>query len=240
MGKCALVFAGGAFSKKTLQWVSAEAKQSEVWCADSGVEHAIRCGLWPKVIVGDCDSVSQNALDDAMAHGAQLIKHPADKNASDLELTLKELADENYSEVTLLAASGGRTDHTLFNWMLILQQDWPYRFTVVDETISAYLVHADVSFDATLPSGATLSLLSRESVAGVTTTGMKYPLSDARLMGGSTLGLSNEVVSETANHVAQDVTSVGDEPARVAMPVHVHVSTGRLLVCVVHSDSLDS
>jgi len=230
--KSALVFAGGSFLVETLQWVSEEAKQADVWCADRGVEHAISCGLWPKVIVGDCDSVSPKALQDAIAHGAEIIKHPQDKNASDLELTLKELTDSQYSDITLLAVSGGRTDHALFNWMLIMQQDWPYQLSVVDETISAYLVHSDVSFSAQLSPGTTVSLLSRESVAGVTTKGMKYPLTDARLMGGSTLGLSNEVANEKAG--------IDDNFAKLSAPteVQVQVTTGRLLVCVVHNDSL--
>jgi len=175
VSKAALVFAGGSFSKNTLQWVTADAKQADVWCADSGVEHALRCGFSPKVVVGDCDSVSTTALNNAMAEGAKLIKHPEDKNASDLELTLKELIGAGCTQVTVLAASGGRTDHALFNWLLMLQQDWPYQLTLVDETISAYLVHSEVSFDALLPSNTVVSLLSRESVSGVTTSGMKYP-----------------------------------------------------------------
>lgn len=223
MNKHALVFAGGYFSKNTLRWVTDNAKQADVWCADSGVEHATRCGFMPKVIVGDCDSVSQDALNSALASGAQLIKFPTNKNASDLELTLKELMDAEYTDVTLLAVSGGRTDHALFNWLLVLQQDWLYRLTVVDETISAYLVHSDVSFDAQLLPNTTVSLLSRESVSGVTTQGMKYPLTDARLMGGSTLGLSNEVAGS------------GNQPIRV----QVQVTSGRLIVCVVHNEPLE-
>lgn len=219
MTKHALVFSGGLFSKSTLQRLDDNARHADVWCADSGVEHAMGSGMLPKVIVGDCDSVSTNALNDAITRGAQLIKHPADKNASDLELTLKELIDAGYTDVTLLATSGGRTDHALFNWLLVLQQDWPYRLTVVDETVSAYLVHADIAFDAQLLPNTIVSLLARESVSGVTATGMKFPLTDARLMGGSTLGLSNEV------------SGMGGEPSRV----QVSVVTGRLLVCVVHT-----
>ena len=230
MPASALVFAGGVFSKNTLQWVAAAAKQADVWCADSGLEHAVRHGFTVKVVVGDCDSVSQASLDDAVAQGAKLVKHRADKNASDLELTLKELIDAGYSEVTVLAASGGRTDHALFNWLLMLQQDWPFALTVVDETISAYLVHSNVSFSAELPPSTTLSLLCRESVSGVTTAGMKYPLRDARLMGGSTLGLSNEVAG-SANESNSGRTSA-------SVPVNVQVSAGRLLVCVVHNELL--
>jgi len=208
------VFAGGHIEDSTFALIDLSAFD-DVWCADGGLIHAQTYGLTADVVVGDCDSVTAAALEAAVASGAKLIKHPANKNASDLELTLRELADGNYTEVTLLAASGGRTDHALFNWMLVLQQDWPFQLTVIDETVRAFLVHSNIHFNAPLAMGTVVSLLSRESVSGVTTHGLRYALTDARLMGGSTLGLSNEV------------DGTGD--------VRVSVKTGRLLVCVVHN-----
>lgn len=219
MSRSALVFAGGPFDVSTLAFVDV-AEYDEIWCADSGLMHAQASGITPTVIVGDCDSVSAFALDEAVASGMRVIKHPPEKNASDLELTFRELADAQYSSVTLLAASGGRTDHALFNYLLMMQQDWPFQLTLIDETISAYLVHGSIQFSAPLITGTVVSLLPRESVSGVTTQGLKYPLTDARLMGGSTLGLSNEA------------DGTGD--------VCVSVEAGRLLVCVVHNDVLEN
>lgn len=220
MHKRALVFAGGSFSETLLQRVTG-LDEMDVWCADSGTVHAASVALVPKVIVGDCDSVPDDTLKWAIEAGAELKQHPKNKNSSDLELTLRELAANNYSEVILLAASGGRTDHALFNWMLALQQDWPFSLTVIDETITAYLVHATIAFQASLLVGTTVSLLSRDSVSGVNTAGLQYPLKDARLMGGSTLGLSNLV-----------------DGARPDSPTQVRVSveSGRLLVCVIENE----
>ncbi len=225
MAKRALVFAGGPFSQYTFQLASAQnpdIAQADVWCADSGLVHALSCHLTPKVVVGDCDSVPPEVLDGAVSGGVELIRHPANKNASDLELTFRELTAAAYTEVTLLAVSGGRTDHSLFNWMLALQQDWPFQLLVVDESISAYLIHSQVAFNANLKPNTVVSLLPRDSVSGVRTEGLQYPLNDARLMGGSTLGLSN-LVAET--DTAQETR------------VRVSVASGRLLVCVVHNDS---
>jgi len=131
-----------------------------------------------------------------------------------------ELQDRHYTDVTFLACSGGRTDHALFNWMLVLQQDWSFRCRVVDHSMTASLVHSDCPFDEMLAPNTLVSLLPRESVAGVTTAGLVYPLSDARLMGGRTLGLSNEVVASSSDSTDQSV--------------RVSVTSGRLLVCVVH------
>lgn len=216
MTRSALVFAGGHFEDSTLAFIDAPAFD-DIWCADGGVIHAHACGLVPNVIVGDCDSAPPQAIDQALNAGARLIKHPVDKNASDLELTLRELADAHYASVTLLAASGGRSDHALFNWLLVLQQDWPFQLTVVDNTVSAYLVHSDIHFKAPIDAGTVVSLVARESVSGVNTQGLQYALTDARISGGSTLGLSN----------------LADGSGNVC----VSVDTGRLLVCVVHQNA---
>jgi thiamine pyrophosphokinase len=215
----ALVFAGGDFSKDTMAAVASRI-DCDVWCADRGVVHAVAAGLMPTIIVGDCDSLSEADLAQAMAGGAELIRLEREKNASDLEYTLRELVARDYAHVTVLGVSGGRADHHLFNWLLALQQDWPFSVTFIDSTVSAYLVHQDAPFNAQIPFDTTVSLIGRESVSGVTTTGLKYPLTDARLMGGSTLGLSNEV----ARDADEDFTSVS-----------VTVTTGRLLVCVVNT-----
>jgi len=220
MSARAVVFANGEFVPGMLDHVH-ELSQCDVWCADGGLVHANVCGLNPDVIIGDCDSVPAATLDAAVAAGATLKSHPPNKNASDLELTMLELLDAGYEDVTLLGVSGGRLDHALFNWLLVLQQDWPYRLTVIDDTVTAHLVHANRSFEKTLPSKTTVSLLARDSVSGVTTQGLSYPLTDARLMGGRTLGLSNEVVDA--------------EPGHHGCLVKVSVQSSRLLVCVVHS-----
>jgi len=108
----AVVFAGGALTADAVARLH-EPERADVWCVDSGLHHAITFGLRPHTIVGDCDSVSAEALESALVQGAKLQRHPPDKAASDLELTLHAVADAGYREVDLLAVSGGRTDHAL-------------------------------------------------------------------------------------------------------------------------------
>jgi len=57
----------------------------------------------------------------------------------------------------------------------------------------------------------------------VTTAGLLYPLDNADLVGGTTLGLSNQV-------------SVIENQPHAMISVRVSVATGRLLVCVVNDD----
>jgi len=212
VGVGAVVFANGVFNLETLSQVH-NIDQCDVWCIDGGLRHAVAANIQPHFIVGDCDSVSADILQAAIDGGAQLTQHPANKDASDLELGLHALVEAGYADVTLLAASGGRTDHALFNWLLVLQKDWPFRFRIIDATVDAFLVSAGRPYNTQLNSNTTLSLIARETVTGITTDGLVYPLSNATIEGGQTLGLSN--------------LAVGDKP------VTVSVKTGRLLACVV-------
>jgi len=191
----------------------------DIWCVDSGLHHALLAKHVPDYIVGDCDSVAPDTLQKAIANGAKLNRYSPHKSASDLELTLHALIEADYTEVTLVAVSGGRTDHTLFNWLLMLQRNWPFRLRLLDASVTAHLVHAENNYIERLPEHTTLSLVSSEEVLGVTTTGLVYPLTDATLKAGHTLGLSNQVAAEEDSDLTQ---------------VEVAVGSGRLLVCVVH------
>jgi len=131
----------------------------DLWCVDGGLHYAVEVGLTPQFIVGDCDSVSPNILEAAIAQGAKLSRHAPEKNASDLELTLLALVEAGYNEVMIVAVTGGRTDHTLFNWLLAMQCDWPFRLTMLDSSITAQLVHAEQPFVRQYRAGTGISRL---------------------------------------------------------------------------------
>src|SRR5688572_27553768 len=61
---------------------------TRVVAADSGVDHALALGLDVDLVVGDFDSASPQALERAAAEGATVERHPAAKDATDLELAL--------------------------------------------------------------------------------------------------------------------------------------------------------
>ncbi len=52
-------------------------------CADGGTRHTLALGLIPHIIIGDLDSLPE---DFQPATETQIIKFPADKNETDLEL----------------------------------------------------------------------------------------------------------------------------------------------------------
>lgn len=204
------MFAGGDFAVDHLPMDKVR-EQDLVVCVDRGLEYCLQAGLHPHMLIGDLDSVPQSLLQDDRIANVKRYVFPTEKAASDLELALTILLEEDVDDVILLGVSGGRSDHMLFNWQLVRCRQWPFSLQFIDETTHTYVLEGaqDVVIDSA--PGSFLSLLAMESSTGVSTTGLQYPLAGAVIEAGSTLGLSNVVVSKT---------------------IRVEISAGTLLVMV--------
>src|SRR6476620_11925580 len=90
-----------------------------VIAADSGVGHALALGLHVDLVIGDLDSADPADVERAVAAGARVDRHAADKDATDLELALDAARALGATEVTVLGVGGGRLDHLLANLLLV-------------------------------------------------------------------------------------------------------------------------
>src|SRR4051794_10898103 len=90
-----------------------------VIAADSGADHAASLGLSVDLVVGDLDSVSPAGLAAARDGGARVDEHPAEKDATDLELALDAAVSAGATEIVVVGGHGGRLDHLLANCMLL-------------------------------------------------------------------------------------------------------------------------
>jgi len=188
--KRAWVFAGGEFSSQHFP-ADVLLDGDLVVCVDAGLKHCLSLDLQPDLLVGDMDSVSPELLHDKRLADVERHVYPSKKASSDLQLALEVLSTRAVSEVVLLGVSGGRTDHMLFNWHLVLLRLWPFKIQLIDETMHAYVLEGEQGVEVHSRPGQTLSLLAMRSCEGVTTSGLQYPLSKATIHPGDTLGLSN-------------------------------------------------
>ena len=170
-----------------------------VIAADAGVHEAERLGLRVDLLVGDLDSADASAVARVEAAGGRVERHPADKDASDLELALVAAAVADARQVLVLGGDGGRLDHLLGNAFLLASD----RFADlrIDALLGAARIH--VVRDARTMEGTPGELISLFAVGGpassVTTDGLRWRLDGDELLPGSTRGLSNEFVGSTAN-----------------------------------------
>jgi thiamine pyrophosphokinase len=189
------VFAGGEFSVAHVPFDEVTDRDQFI-CVDRGVEHCLAAGLQPTLLIGDFDSVGAGVLDQIQLAEVPRHDYPSKKAASDLELAMQMLADDPPDSVVILGVSGGRTDHMLFNWMLPALRRWPFSLLLIDGTTRCHVLQQQTVCAVYATPGQTISLLAMERVTGVSTEGLQYALDGATLEVGSTLGLSNVVVSE--------------------------------------------
>jgi thiamine pyrophosphokinase len=169
-----------------------------VIAADGGAFALERWGIIPHVIVGDLDSLGAERAAALEERGATIVRFPVAKDASDLELAMRYAIEHGADDILLLGILGGaRIDHALVNVTLLA--DPAYRAVgvraVYDDT-QLRAVHSGESLALRGPVGSTVTLVPVHGDArGVTTQGLRYPLTSGALPFGTSLGLSNVVAT---------------------------------------------
>jgi thiamine pyrophosphokinase len=169
-----------------------------VIAADKGLEHAISLGLEVTVAVGDFDSASPDVVARAEAGATTVERHPAEKDATDLELALDRALSMSPERIVVLSGDGGRLDH-LFSTLLLLGSS-RYESVEIDAFIGAarvYVVRGQRAIEG--EAGELVSLFALHGPAeDVRTEGLTYSLDGETLEPGSTRGVSNVLVGERA------------------------------------------
>lgn len=165
---------------------------------DGGLDHALALadthGM-PDYLVGDLDSVDAERVSSVAANGhTRIVRHPAEKNETDLELALLMVEAAGIDHVVIVGLSGGRLDHVLGNVLLLAARDWRFTIDFLSVDGDGHLLTPERPWQASLPDQTVASLLPLSpEVSGVTTTGFYYPLQQATLKLGTPRGMSNVV-----------------------------------------------
>lgn len=193
-----LVFANGELTLG--EWIRPYLNRaSALIAADGGLHHLQSLHRKPDVVIGDMDSIDPPLLTELRAEGVKLIVHPTDKDASDLELTLKYAAANYDGEILVLGALGGRLDQLLANVLLLTDPELQGRVVkIVQEHQQAWVITPGVErFMGNV--GDLVSLLPLQGDAHIErTAGLKWQLRDEKLIYGQSRGISNIMTEEIA------------------------------------------
>lgn len=163
-----------------------------VVAADGGLAVCRAAGRLPDVVIGDFDSVDARTLEDAREAGVRVIRHPVEKDESDLDLALRYARDAGAAAVRLTAAFSGRLDHTLAALGTLLRGvDLAARLE--EPGMDGYALDASYQPVLALPmrAGQVLSVFALDACSVVSIRGVHYPLTERPLQALSSLGLSN-------------------------------------------------
>lgn len=172
-------------------------------CADRGIVHCDKMNLKANLWVGDFDSCDYEEYKNCPAAGhAEVIRIPTEKDKTDTEYALDCIEEtKQFRNILLIGGIGSRMDHTLANiFMIEKMAECEVYLELLNEKnrirlsrdSGVYLEKSVFKYVSILPVS--------EIVNGVTCTGgFKYKLDNAVMFRKNSLGISNEIVGESAS-----------------------------------------
>jgi len=195
-----IIFANGEFCQ-TVNEINM-VKDDLVIAADGGSRHCQTLGIIPDLLIGDLDSTSKDLIREWKNAGVLVIRHPAQKDQTDLELALLHAQAEGVSEIIVYGAVGGRLDMTFGNLLLLAHPELTSKITLICEREEVRVLRPGESLVLQGAPGDIVSLLSlcslKSGESGITTKGLEYPLDNEDLVFGLTRGISNQLAAEGA------------------------------------------
>lgn len=192
-----VIFSGGTLG----DWALAQIQPADVLVgADRGALFLVRHRLQPDIALGDFDSVSAQELAEIKRH-SKLFEScdPIDKDYTDTELAFTWALQQAPAEIVLCGALGTRWDHSLANIHLLrrgLQAG--IRCRLIDAHNQIRLMDHSMPLQLTAGAYPYVSLLPLSlEVTGITLQGFQYPLTNAKLTIGQSLGISNLLIEPT-------------------------------------------
>lgn len=195
-----LIFANGDPNPGDMvERVLAQSEGATIIAADGGARIAWRFGKQPHVVIGDMDSLSEEEQAKLVAAGAEIFKHPVEKDKTDLELALIYAAEKGATWIRLIGATGGRFDQMLANiYLLALPALQNCDIAIVSDNQQMRLF-ASGQHTIIGQKGDTISLIPVSGdVSGITTENLYYPLDNEMLYFGPARGVSNVMTADCA------------------------------------------
>ncbi len=157
--------------------------------ADGGGNIAHSFNALPDIVIGDLDSFNYPDTE------SYKIVFDPDQETNDLEKALNRALEEEAKEVIVLGATGKRLDQTLKNLSVLKQFNNKFNSLIYRDNYGDTFLLSN-NFRKELEPGTQVSLFPLSGkVTGIHTEGLKFSLTDEKLMNGVRDGSSNEVVS---------------------------------------------
>ena len=178
-------------------------RESLYIAADRGFVSATDIGITPDVILGDFDSFP--LTEEMKNSGAEIIRHPVEKDDTDLMLALKLGLERGYREFNIIGCLGGeRFDHSIATVQSLAyateQGAAAFAYGYGEKkAVSCATVIRNGSLTLSARSAGNVSVFSLSEISeGVSVTGLKYEVTGAVLRSCFPLGVSNSFVGKGA------------------------------------------
>ena len=168
--------------------------------AARGMDFLYEHKITPDIIVGDFDSVKNEALSYFKEKGMSDIHvlNP-EKDDTDSECALQIALDHGADHIIIIGATGTRIDHVLGNISLLGKAMSEGKMAELLDTHNRIrMINNELEIEKNKQYGKYVSIIPVCKNNKITLEGFKYPLKDYTFEGFNTLGISNEIVDDIA------------------------------------------
>lgn len=191
-----LIVANGIFSDEEISIPP----NTEIIAADGGARHCLARHIFPHVVIGDFDSLTAEETAILARSGTIFVRHPADKDETDLELALTYALESGATHITLFGLLGARWDMSFANIMLLASPRYEdLHFHLIDGQTEMFILRSEQTLELKGSPGDKLSVIPfSPKASGITYNGLTWPLVNATLHFGSPRGVSNSLAASKA------------------------------------------
>ena len=183
---------GNAPTENLTQW-SHLIKDSDLTIAcDGALETCRNSDISVDIVIGDMDSISNEALEYAKSTGVKIVKL-TDQNSNDLSKAINHANSLAATDITIVNVDGGSSDHQFANYLSLIEAESTARLMLNDCIVTA--VSKNMPLKYSIETGTEFSLFSLGVCTGVELVGGKWQLENAELE-PSSMGLHNIAIAD--------------------------------------------
>lgn len=195
-----LIVTGGNVEEKFLNEIYSNYKFDNIIASDKGLEILDKQGITPNYIIGDFDSIDRKILDKYTNNkNIEIRKLNPEKDYTDTHEALKLGVEIKSIKIIILGGIGTRIDHVLANIHILKEAlENGIECKIVDSRNEIQLINKKtiLKFNKNYKYISLIPLTTKAE--GITLKGFKYPLSNATLEIGHSIGVSNEQFKDNA------------------------------------------
>jgi len=170
-----VIVADGTFPTKSvpLDYIR---NAERIICSDGAADSLVKAGFIPDAIVGDMDSLSSELRE----RFSERIFPDSDQETNDLTKAVNWCIERGFGELVIVGATGKREDHTIGNISLLAEYVKNTDLIMVTDT--GIFVPARETIEIESFPGQQVSLFSIDPFTEISSTGLRYPLRNTKLM----------------------------------------------------------
>lgn len=197
MSRAVIVSNGKAFDYSKYEGVFRS--DDFIICADGGIHHLLKLGIYPDLWIGDFDSCKFDELIKMYPKLKEVntLVLKKDKDETDTHFSCIKALEMGYNEILIVFASGGRLDHMLSNiHILEFILNKGAKASITDEKNTIHICSDFISVPKVRKYLSVIPLDKEVTIEK--SNGLLYPLNDFTLRREISMGVSNEIIDDKA------------------------------------------